>query len=153
MRHRDDIDPFEQDQRIATLEAHLQEATNQLQRSTEQLNESSALLSAANASLAAVEAERDALTVKLSALEAIVAKLPVTADGKVCAGGEIAYTLYGAARRVMWIGEWRAAEYEAIDYDPSCPVNECYSTLAAAEAALSALTSPQAKEPQHDPHP
>ena len=80
---------------------------------------------------------------RIADLQAIVDKLPKTADGVPVVPGEYVWTP-GCA---MWIvcrgngssdySETLAAEPNAYDMDPSMPVRFCYSTREAAEAATS----------------
>lgn len=67
---------------------------------------------------------------------AVIEKLPKTADGVRVMAPEKVFTRYGAERFVMGFpgGDVRACE-NSIEYDPSCPVSDCYSTKEAAEAA------------------
>ena len=83
---------------------------------------------------------------EVRALRAVVSKLPVTANGVVVAGGDPVWTLYGAQWLVICDESgYRAAEPDTIEHDPSCAVNECYSTREAALAAASAGAAEAAK--------
>ena len=87
----------------------------------------------------------DLATIKeyITRLEAIVDKLPKTADGVPVVPGEYVWTP-GLAMWIVCRGngssdycETLAAEPNAYDMDPSAPVKSCYSTREAAEAAAS----------------
>lgn len=84
-----------------------------------------------------------AAAARLAELERIVERLPKTADGVVVMAPDKVFTRYGAERFVMGFpdGDVRACE-NSIEYDPSCPVSDCYSTKEAAEAARAGEARP-----------
>lgn len=79
--------------------------------------------------------KRETLAEEVKRLRAIVAKLPVTADGVPVGPGELVYTLYGAE---WYVQDATNAARSWRDGDPSGPINTCYSTREAAEKAREA---------------